>query len=354
VFMSPDGQWVGFVDLTERALKKIAMSGGPPLTIAQLPQNVTTQGVTWGADDTIILGSATANAGLFRVAAGGGSPESLTKPNAQDGEASHRLPEILPGGQAVVFTVHPTDNQLEHARIALLDLRTGARKILVQGGTHPQYVPTGHLVYASSGTLRAVRFDLDRLEVRGNPIAVLEGVVTKGGGSTSFSVSPTGTLTYIAGGSDAARTLVWVDRQGREEPTRVPPRAYAYARLSPDGTRVALDVREEMNDIWIWDLARETLTRLTFDPGLNRGPIWTPDGRRVAFSAARDGREAIYWQPADGSGTAERLTQGEDVQLPDSFSPDGTKLLFLQPGNAPYDIGVVSLTGERSAEVCLR
>jgi len=117
---------------------------------------------------------------------------------------------------------------------------------------------------------------------------------------------------------------------------------------------VALDVREETNDIWIWDLTRQTLTRLTRDPGLNRSPIWTPDGRRVAFSAVRDGTEAIYWQAADGSGSAERLTQSEDVQLPTSFSQDGTKLLFDQPGTAPYNLGVASLTGERKTELILR
>jgi len=355
IFMSPDGQWVGFVDVMDRTLKKVPVSAGPPITIAKLPPNITVQGATWGTDETIVFGSSTLNAGLFRVPAGGGEPEQLTKPDSQNGEGSHRLPEILPGGQAVVFAINTPDNQLDNARIALLDLRTGARKILVQGGTHPRYMPTGHLVYATPGTLRGVRFDLDRLEVRGNPVTVLDGVFTKPGGSTSFSVSTTGTLTYIAGRGDTARrTLVWVDRQGREEPISVPPRAYAYARLSPDGTRVALDVREDTNDIWILDLMRQTLTRLTFDPGLNRGPVWTPDGRRVAFSTARDGGESIYWQAADGSGAAERLTQESGIQVPDSFSPDGTKLLFEQPGNPPYNVGVASLTGERKVELILR
>jgi Tol biopolymer transport system component/tRNA A-37 threonylcarbamoyl transferase component Bud32 len=352
VFMSPDGQWVGFEDLAERSLKKIAVSGGTALTICRLLPNMSLRGASWAPDDTIIFGTSTA--GLFRVAAGGGMPEPLTKPDAGQGEQFHGLPDILPGGEKVLFTIRPLDGDPDNARVAVLDLRTGTHRVLMQGGTHPRYVSTGHLVYANAGTLRAVRFDLDRLAVGNSPVSVLEGVVTKGQGTASFSLSPTGTLTYIAGHAGVARrTLVWVDRQGREEPIKVPPRAYAYARLSPDGTRVALDVREEMNDIWIWDLPRETLTRLTFDPGLNRGPIWTPDGRRVAFSAARDGAEAIYWQAADGSGVAEQLTQGKDIQVPHSFSPDGTKLLFEQPGNAPYDIGVISLTGERKAEMIL-
>jgi serine/threonine-protein kinase len=157
-----------------------------------------------------------------------------------------------------------------------------------------------------------------------------------------------------SGAAIAPRTLVWVDRKGQEDPIPVPPRAYTYARLSPDGTRVALDARDEQNDIWIWDLARQTLQRLTIDPGLNRGPVWTPDGARVAFSAQRDGVENIFWQKADGSNVPERLSVGSTIQGPDSFSPDGKRLVFHTPQNPPHDIGMLVLDGARREEMLLK
>jgi Tol biopolymer transport system component len=144
-----------------------------------------------------------------------------------------------------------------------------------------------------------------------------------------------------------------VDRKGQEEPIKAPPRAYVYARLSPDGTRIAVDIRDQDNDIWIWDIARETLTRLTFEAGFNRGPVWTPDGRRLASSTLLDGAEAIHWRAADGTGKAERLSKGATVQMPTSFTPDGRQLIFSQPGVTPFDIGVVDLAGDRAETLLL-
>jgi Tol biopolymer transport system component len=163
-----------------------------------------------------------------------------------------------------------------------------------------------------------------------------------------YSIAGDGTLVY-ANGQPAVgkRTLVWVDRQGKEEPIAVPPRAYTYARLSPDGTRVALDSRDEQNDIWTFDLARGTLTQLTHDPGLNRGPAWTPDGKRLAFSATSTGVETAHWQAADGSGSMERLGPADRQLATGSFTPDMRQLVFMTPFNGPYDIGVLSIdTGE--------
>ena len=163
-------------------------------------------------------------------------------------------------------------------------------------------------------------------------------------GNANYGVSANGTLAYTVG-SAAARTLVWVDRRGREEAINIPSRAYVYAQLSPDGKLVALDSRDEENDIWIWDFARETLQRLTFDPGFNRGPLWAPDGRRLAFSRQIEGTEEVYWQAADGSGTAAPLTMGSKAAMvPGDFSPDGARLLY-QPSNPPEDIWMISLDG---------
>jgi serine/threonine-protein kinase len=148
-------------------------------------------------------------------------------------------------------------------------------------------------------------------------------------------------------------TLVWVDRQGHEESIAVPPRAYSNGRISPDGTRVAMAISDQENDIWIWDLMRRTLTRLTVDPGLNRSIAWTPDGRRLAFSAQREGPENVYWQAADGTGTAERLTKGAMQELPQFFLPDGKRLLFQTTTTAPSDIAIVNVDGEHPTELLL-
>jgi serine/threonine-protein kinase len=252
----------------------------------------------------------------------------------------------------VLFTV-VRNLGAENMEIAVLDLATGAQKTLVRGGSHPRYAG-GHIVYGVGGTLRAVPFDLDRLEVTGEPAPVLEGVLTKQSGAANFSVASDGALVYVAANADIAerRTLVWVDRQGREQPiTAAPARSYTYLQLSPDGTKVALDVRDEQNDIWTWDLARETLTRLTFDPGLERAPIWSPDGKRIAFSSQREAALGnIFWQAADGTGPVERLHAATTQQFPTSFSPDGTKLLFWETGSdTAWDMGVVEMTGEHKS-----
>jgi serine/threonine-protein kinase len=157
-------------------------------------------------------------------------------------------------------------------------------------------------------------------------------------------------LVYESGDSTAGeRILVWVDRQGREEPLEVPPRAYTYPRISPDGTRIALDIRDQQNDVWLLDVARRTMSRLTFDTGLNRGGVWMPDGKRLLFSAERDGTESLFWQAADGSGSPERLTTAHVArpQFPTAVTADGTRLLFNEPGAAPYDVYQVPLDGER-------
>jgi serine/threonine-protein kinase len=232
---------------------------------------------------------------------------------------------------------------------AVLDLRTGEHRTIVAGASSARYVPSGHVIFAAGGTLRAARFDLERLEILGEGVPVVEQLATKPTGAASVAVSANGTLVYLHGVASAAsqRTLAWVDRQGREEPIPAPVRAYAYPRLSPDGTRIAVDIRDQENDTWIWDLARRTLTRLTFDPAMNRGVEWTSDGKRVAFSAQRDGGESVYWQAADGSGAPERLTEGQRPQVPSGFTPDGKFMLFQEPGAAPYDMFVLSLADRK-------
>ena len=310
-FVSPDGQWIGFVD-GSAVLKKVAVTGGPAVTLATLDGNAP-RGATWGPDDTIIVATSNATTGLQRVAAAGGPTTVLTRPDRAQGEADHLWPELLPGGRAVLFTITAVTGGLDAAQVAVLDLQTGTRTVLVRGGSHAHYVPSGHLVYAAAGTLRAVPFDLARLETRGTPVPVVPEVVTTACGGVDAVVAGDGTLAYVSGGgvagANAPRTLVWVDRQGRETPIPAPPRAYVYPRLSPDGTRVAVYAIDQENDIWVWDLGRTTLTRATFDPGTDDYPVWTPDGRRVIFSSERAGARNLFWQAADGTGAVERLTE---------------------------------------------
>ena len=350
-FFSPDGAWIGFFQFP--GLQKVSATGGPPVPLATLDSP--SRGATWGPDDTIIYATIDPATGLLRVSANGGEPTVLTRPDPEKGERDHVWPHALPGGRAVLFTIVPP-GPIEDAQIAVLDLRNGSYKIVLHGGSDARYVEGGYVVYGLAGTLRAVAFDVDRLEVRGTPVPVLQQVVTTPtAGAANFAVAANGTLAYVSGsGLGEARTLVWVDRAGREEPLKVPPRAYAAARLSPEGTRIALDVRDQQNDIWIWDLQRQTMTRLTFDPGADNSPTWTPDGRRIAFVSSRSGGPEAYWQTADGTGAAELLGGSTDlVGTPTSFSPDGTRLLF-DSGGAPSDVGVLSIDGARRTVLLLR
>ena len=323
-FVSPDGQWIGFFDGVT-SLKKVAITGGPTVMLGR--PGGTAFGASWGADDTIIFATNDRTTGLQRIAVAGGEPTVLTRPNRAGGEDDHLWPEILPGGQAVLFTITATTDGLDQAQVAVLDLRTGTQTVLIRGGGDARYVSSGHLVYAAAGRLHAVAFDLARLTVVGTPVTVQPEVLTGAG----MAVAADGTLVYVSGGVSAVgRSLVWVDRQGQETPIPAPPRNYAFPRLSPDGTRLALYIPDQEVDIWLWDLARATLTRATFDRGADVFPVWPPDGRQLLFSSARAGAVNLFAQAADRSGDVTRLTKSPNIQHATSVSPDGTRLVFTE------------------------
>jgi serine/threonine-protein kinase len=351
VFASPDGQWVGFFD-GNPLLKKVAVTGGPPVTITRA-DGAGPRGATSGPDGTIVYATNAQATGLQRVSAAGGDPTVLTKPNRERGEVDHLWPEFLPGGQAALFTITAATGGLANAQIAVLELETGTYKVLVRGGSHAHYVPTGHLVYGAGGTLRAVAFDLDRLEAVGTPVPVLEQVVTTAQGAVDAAIAANGTMAYVPGGTQDA--VVWVDRQLREEPTKIPPGAYMHPRLSPDGQKVALSAeRANGSDVWVYDFRRATFTRLTFE-GNNTHPVWTPDGARIAFSSSRAGATRnIYWLPVDGSAAAERLTTSSFDQLPADWAPDGKTLMFSEfRPDSSWDIWTLSTT-DRKPQLFLR
>ncbi len=318
------------------------------MTLSDLPAAMA--GASWGADDQIIVG--TLGGGLFRVPGGGGEPKALTSPEADQGELGHYWPSVIPSRQAVLFGIDIGDGPSAE-QLALLALETGEVTRLGLVGSNPRYASTGHLVYAvDDGSVRAAPFDAERLEVTGNPVPLLEGVVVKSTGAANFDIADNGRLVYASGIASGERSLAWVDREGRTEPIGVPRRQYVYARLSPDGTRVALDSRTEETDLWTWDFARGTLQPLTVGSGRQTGQVWHPDGARIAFRGAMGGVEGLYWQAADGSGTAERLAEGS--YFPTAFTPDGTRLLFHQPSTTPpRNVGMVSLDGERRVELLL-
>ena len=344
LFSSPDGAWVGFSDQADGTIKRVAVTGGPALTISEVGASGM-RGATWGEDDRIVFGT-NADDGLWQVSVGGGAPEPLTTLDEAQGEQSHRWPELLPGGEAVLFTIFYQGLDIDTAQIAVLDLVTGEQRVLVSGGSYPKYTPTGHMVYGFQGTLRAVPFDTDQLTVTGDSVGILEGGRTLASGVADFALAQDGSLGYVAAGAaevSPPRTLVWVDRAGREDAILAPVRTYVYPRLSPDGTKVALDIRDQENDIWVWDVTRTTLTRLTFGAGQDRAPVWTPDGQRIAFSSEQEGAPNLSWQAADGTGTVERMSESTNDQFPSSFSPDGSQLVFT---DNRVDLAVLTLAEE--------
>ena len=347
IFVSPDGQSIGFVSLANpRTISRAALGGGKAIPICSVGGY--SRGATWGDDDRIIFAaSGSPSTGLRRVSVSGGAPEVLTALSAQRGEVSHLWPEYLPGSQAVLFTIQSRADGRARSEVAILDLRSDASRAsrVLVNGSQAHFLPSGHLVYAdgASGALRAIRFDIKSLTVQGDPIPLPIDVAMQSTGTAAFDVGRDGTLAYVPASAVTAplRTLVWVDRRAREEPIGADPRPYTYLRLSPDGKRVALDIRDQRNDIWVWDFASKNLTQMTFDPGFDRAPVWASDDDVVYSSQEHGGAGSLFRRRADGAGTAERLTHGPNVQFPTSVTPDGKHVLFWDTTR-----GVMSVTSD--------
>ena len=336
-FFSPDGQWIGF--FAEGRLKKISINGGAAVTLCAAP-GATAVSATWGTDDTIIFQNQN-NQGLWQVAAAGGTPKRLSSSDKSD--VSNRWPAFLPSGNAVLFAAS-TSVGWSAPQLALYRLDTGERRNLISG-TRPYYSPTGHMLYVQSGTLMVVPFDLQRLAVTGAPVPMVEGVMQSvANGVAQYAISENGSLVYLTGGIQGGQsTLVWVDRKGAEQSLPASPHNYRAPRVSPDGKRVAVVLDELGGHSWIYDLARDNLTRLTFEAGGANFLAWTRDGKRLAFNSGVP--QNLFWQAADGSGKAERLATSENQQMPMSWSPDGQALAYMELDPATnYDIWVLRLS----------
>ena len=326
-FFSPDGQWIGF--FADLMLKKVSISGGPviPICPSEAPR-----GASWGEDGNIVFATQDTASGLLRVGASGGTPTTLTTPDAAKGERDHLHLSLLPKGRGVLFTIVYSDATVS-PRVAVLDLTTGQQKTLIRGGTQPEYLPTGHLVYAVGDTLSAVRFNLAQLDVIGDPVTLVDGVTSLALGPTAaadYAISERGTLVYIpAEDTDPPKSLIWVDRAGRETPISAPPSMYQAPRLSPDGMHIAVAIGDQQRDIQVLDLRRGTFMRLAPSAGtLDSTPIWTSDGKRIVFSSQRGGSgNNLYEVAADGSGTVKRLTSGPTIHIAAWVAPDGSGIL---------------------------
>ena len=326
-FFSPDGQWVGFS--ADGKLKKVLAHGGEPVTLCEA---TSIRGASWGTDDTIFF-VPTFQSGLMRVSATGGTPQVFTTVESSKGERSHRWPEILPGGKAVLYSIIAANDvgSWVDSKIAVERLDTHEKKILPIRGTYPRYSPSGHLVYMREESLFAVPFDLKSLEVTGPTVPVLEAVaMVTNSGLANFAVSRTGSLAYIPGNPLSARGLLtWMSRKGSVESLAAPAQVYSNLRLSPDGQRVAMAVRSGPQvDVWVYDISNGALSRLTFD-GRSTLPIWTPDGKKITFMRSGDAGVELVSKSADGTGSEEILLHGQEFsRVPGSWSPDGKFLLY--------------------------
>jgi serine/threonine-protein kinase len=351
-FFSPDGQWVGFV--AGGKLQKVSVGGGSPRLIAEAPYP---RGASWGQDGTIVYSP---DRSLYRVSAEGGRPQPLTELDPQM-EDFHRWPQILPGGKEVLFTIWPSNLRDEDARIAIFSLETHHQKIIVEGGTDGRYVPTGHLVYGSGGTVFAAPFDLRRLEVTGPAVPVLEDVrmaartsssmgrIWSSSGIAQFVFSATGVLGYITPHERPRNTqLFWIDRSGTAVPVSSAQRPFRNPSLSPDGRRfvVSVDEPDGATNLWLYDRDRQTWAQLTSEKN-NESPQWSPRGDRIAFTSNREGFLNLFVMPSEG-GTATRVTTNNRGQFPSGWSPDGQALLFRHHNLATFwDVWEVPLGEDR-------
>jgi serine/threonine-protein kinase len=342
-FFSPDGQWVGFS--AEGRLRKVALAGGEPQVLAPAPRM---RGAAWLADDTIVF-APTATASLERVRASGGALPAVTSIDASAGEDSHRWPVALPGGRGLLFSVSGPSGREEERWIEALDLASGRRNRLLQGGTFPRFLAPSWLLFARAGALHAVRFDAGRMELSGSPAPALDDLrmTVKGSGLAFFDVAGDGSLAYVPGfPRPPDRRLAWVDRSGRETALEARGRPYFRPVLSPDGSRLAVTVQGANDGVWVRDLERGTWNRLTAE-GDNTDAAWFPDGRQIIFSSTRAGVFNLFRAAADGGGQAEQLTRERTMAMSSSVAPDGSVVAFgvihpetgwdvsLQPLRAP-------------------
>ncbi len=325
LFFSPDSQWIGF-DGIDGKLEKVSVFGGAPVVLCDASGS---RGASWGKDGTIVF-TASFTSPLYRISAAGGTPEPLTQLDKGRYEVTQRWPQILPGDKEVLFTASADNNNFDHAWVEAASLATGKARVLVQNAYFGRYLSSGFLTYVSGGTLFAAPFDLKDMKLTGTAMPILQNLRSRlTNGSAQISFSKTGTAVYIAGATFGAKITVGLfDRKGASTPLIQHPGDYLALAFSPDGKRLALQTGT--NNISVYDLARGTLTALTFPPAGCVEPIWTPDGKMITCSRTTNGL-GISWLPSDGAGNLKPLTPGFGYfQIPTSWSPDGRTLAYFE------------------------
>lgn len=328
--LSSDDKWICFI--AENKLRKTPVEGGVPQDICDAASSP--YGITWGRDGFIYYAQFRIP-GLYRVSANGGTPEAVTHPDLERKEFNHSTPSALPRGLGVLFTIMASNFDVRPS-VAVLDIASRVWKVLVEDASDARYVPTGHLVFLRQGKLMAIPFNLDKLKVEGQPVAVIESVLhalnaTAGvlnSGAGQFCISPSGAMIYAAGGifPDENNSMFWIDQKGNAERIASLTGSFYDARISPDGKKIAYDTRQ---GLWIYDLERGIPERLISSAGIEF-PTWTPDGRRLVFGFREFGRENLFWIPVDGSAGMEKLRTSEFIEVPGSWSPDGETMAFAE------------------------
>jgi Tol biopolymer transport system component/predicted Ser/Thr protein kinase len=329
-FWSPDSQFVGF--FAGGHLKKISVSGGPPQTLADAPSSNTagassTAG-TWSRDGIILFTANIKSEVINRVSESGGAAMPVTTLDSSRSEIAHLWPQFLPDGKHFLYLSFGTAPGGSAIYAASLDSKES--KLILKNTIDGIYSSAGYLLFTRQGTLMAQPFDTARLQLTGEAVPIAEAVQSVGiTGRAAFTVSDNGELAYRGGGGAVPLTLAWVNRNGTEQRIAAPGHNYVLPRLSPDGQRLAVGIEEAEAQIWIYDLARDALTRLTFEGGGNVDPVWTPDGKRIVF---KGNRNRLFWLPSDGSGPAEELTSSEmsSNNVPGGWSPDGRELAITE------------------------
>jgi eukaryotic-like serine/threonine-protein kinase len=340
-FFSADNEWLGLHSDGSSQLEKLAVSGGQPQPLCSVSGRTT---ANWTDEGNIIF--ATTGQGLFSVPSTGGTPQLIGELGMTD-EFLRNAPEVLPGGKEILFV--GSAGLASQSDIVVLDLHTHKTQAIIQQGVNPHYLAPGYIVFGRSGSIWAVPFDAEQLKLTGQPVPVQDGVMAEraGIGVEQFAVSKNGTLAYLAGtGAEAQRQVVLVDTKGVAKTLTEDAKPFEDLSLSPDGSKVALTIEGPTWNIWVYDLTRETLTRLTFEND-NRDPMWTTDGKRVVYTSLRNGVYGLYWRPADGSGPEEQLLSSKNIIYASSWSPDGRNLAYWQ-FDAPTkeDIWILPLGGD--------
>jgi Tol biopolymer transport system component len=326
-FFSPDGRWVAF--FADRKLKKVPLGGGASIPICEIGSNP--RGGAWAPDGTIVV-AASQSSGLVRVPDGGGRPSALTTLDFARGEASHRWPEVLPGGRWVLFSAAIEGESYDEARLEAVSLTNGERRPVLSRAAFGRYAASGHLLFVRGGRLYAVAFDPNRLETRGTPETVLDGVrYEPQNGAAHVAVSASGALVYGPGlPTSPEHYLAWLDREGRLTRIVETPRTFREPRLSPDGRRAAVVIGTAAeSDLWLVDVNVGTLSRLSFGLSPHR-PTWTPDGARITVGAEKDGSWRLLTMSAEGKGDANVLCTGPHRIYPNDWSRDGRRLVFQE------------------------